>query len=66
MSKIEGQVRDSYLYRSWIDSRRVITVIVQSDPTHQPPANPIDPTLAKQIFADAVHAVSGGQATTKR
>lgn len=66
VSKIEGQVRDSYLYRSWIDSRRVITVIVQSDPTHQPPTNPIDPTLAKQIFADAVHAVRSDQTTTKR
>ncbi|WP_301123016.1 hypothetical protein [Mycolicibacterium fortuitum] len=28
--------------------------------------NPIDPTLAKQIFADAVHAVRSDQTTTKR
>jgi hypothetical protein len=66
VSKIGGQVRDSYLYRSWIDSRRVITVVVHSDPNHQPPANPLDPTLAKQIFANAVHAVSGDQQTTTR
>ena len=37
----------------------VITVVAHSDPNHQPPANPTDPTLAKQIFANAVHAVSG-------
>ena len=59
VSRIDGQVRDSYLYRAWIDARRVITVVVHSDPGHEPPATPIDPTLAKQLFADAIHAVRG-------
>ncbi|CQD23130.1 hypothetical protein BN970_05598 [Mycolicibacterium conceptionense] len=66
VSRIDGKVQDSYVFRTWIDSRRVITVAVYSDPNHQPPANPIDPTLAQQVFADAVHAVSGEQPTTAR
>jgi hypothetical protein len=59
VTKADSTIQDSYLFRTWIDPRRVVSVVVRSDPTHQPPANPIDPTLAKHLLERAITVVRG-------
>lgn len=59
VTKAGTTIQDSYLFRTWIDPRRVVSVVVRSDPSHQPPANPIDPTLAKHLLERAITLVRG-------
>jgi Domain of unknown function (DUF5642) len=54
-----GKVIDSYHYETWIDGHHAVTLLVDSDPTATPPSNPIDPTMAKQLFAESVSLVRG-------
>lgn len=58
-TKRSGTVTDTYQYKTWIDGHHAVTLIVNSDPAANPPSNPVDPTLARQLFADSVALVRG-------
>ena len=60
VTRADNRIEDSYLFRTWIDPRRVVSVVVRSDPSHLPPANPIDPTLAKELLGRAVGIIRTG------
>lgn len=57
VTKAGTTIQDSYLFRTWIDPRRVVSVAVRSDPSHRPPANPVDPTFAKHLLERAITVV---------
>lgn len=59
VTKRSGAVTDTYQYKTWIDGHHAVTLIVNSDPAANPPSNPVDPTLARQLFAESVVLVRG-------
>lgn len=53
----KGETVDSYTFKAWIDDYRVVLVNSVSDPRYNPPSNPIDPALSKNLLESAVNSV---------